>query len=97
MTERSQKEMVVQETLFLTQPVEMKRSSIPGRKCSVRDKYSLRAQMGQKRSSSFSPPVKSFSDGMVNSSKQESGTEGFCVLSTKSGRNEKVQDLQPRE
>ena len=41
-------------------------------------------------------PVTS-NDGMVNSSKRESGTEGFCVLATKSGRSEKVQDLQPRK
>ena len=44
-----------------------------------------------------SPPTKSSKEGMVNSSKRQSGTEGFCALATKSERNKIVQDLQPCE
>ena len=47
--------------------------------------------MGNSNSSSLSSPMMSSRESIENSSKQESGIEGFWVLATKSGKNEKVQ------
>ena len=65
--------------------------------CSILIRYLLIALMGQSNISSASPSTKSAKDGKVNSSMHESYTESFCFLATKSGRKEKVQDLQPLE
>ena len=53
--------------------------------------------MGHNSNSSQSSPMKSSNDGTENFLKRELGMEGFWVLATKSGRNENVHDLHPRE
>ena len=57
----------------------------------------MKGSDGQSNSSSWSPLTKSSRDGTKNSLKRESGLEAFWVLTIKSGRREKVQDLQPSE
>ena len=86
MTERSQNEIVLRETLFFTQPVDTKRPSIPGRNCSIRERYFRRAQMRHNSNSSRSSPTKSSNDGTENSSKRESGIEGLRFLATSQKR-----------
>ena len=51
--------------------------------------------MGQSNISSLSPSTKSAKEGMVNYSNLESYSEWFCVLATKSGTKEKIQELKP--
>ena len=65
MPDRSQKEMVFQDTLFLQ--VDTNKTEISRRYCSVLARYLQRALIGQKKSSSRSPPTKSSKDGMENS------------------------------
>ena len=86
MTDLSHKKMVFLDTLFFICDVEIKRLQIVGQYCFVLAKYFRRVQMGRSKSSSMSLPTKSPNDGTVNSSNQGSGTEGFRVLATKSGR-----------
>ena len=67
-TQQSQKEMVFWDTLFFLIPVEMKRPSMPGRYCSVWDRYFLKALLRQSKSSSLVTSTKSSKDRIVNSS-----------------------------
>ena len=96
MTNRSQKEMVLQDTLFFLIQVKMKKPSMSGRYYYVREKYLRKRSDGGERE--FIPvTIHETIQGQDRELVEARVRQAPKDFGSWPGRKEKVMDLQPRE